>query len=47
MGRSVSPVLARSFLVLTPATLADGDQPITATYEGVSTQAGTLIAIQH
>jgi hypothetical protein len=29
------------------STLANGDQPITATYNGVATQAGTLITIQH
>ena len=35
------------FNVVVPAGIADGDQPITATYNGASTQAGTLIAIQH
>jgi uncharacterized protein (TIGR03437 family) len=35
------------FNVVVPATLADGDQPITATYNGVSTQMGMLIAIRH
>jgi uncharacterized protein (TIGR03437 family) len=35
------------FNVVVPPTLADGDQPITATYNGVSTQARTLITVQH
>jgi uncharacterized protein (TIGR03437 family) len=35
------------FNVVVPASLADGDQPITATYNGSSTQAGTLLTIQH
>ena len=35
------------FNVVVPAGLSDGDQPITATYNGLSTQPGTLIAIQH
>jgi len=35
------------FNVVVPSALADGNQPITATYGGLSTQAGTLIAIQH
>jgi uncharacterized protein (TIGR03437 family) len=34
------------FNVVVPASLANGDQPITATYNGSSTQAGTLITIQ-
>jgi uncharacterized protein (TIGR03437 family) len=42
----ISPGLYQ-FNVLVPATLADGDQPISATYNGSATQAGTLIAIQH
>jgi uncharacterized protein (TIGR03437 family) len=33
--------------VIVPPALADGDQPVTATYNGVTTHAGTLIAIQH
>ncbi len=33
--------------VVVPASAADGDQPIVATYNGASTQAGTLITIQH
>ncbi len=33
--------------VTVPASLADGDQPLTATYDGFITQAGTLITIQH
>jgi len=34
------------FNVVVPASLANGDQAITATYNGLSTQAGTLITIQ-
>jgi uncharacterized protein (TIGR03437 family) len=33
--------------VIVPPALADGDQPVTATYNGVTTHAGSLIAIQH
>jgi uncharacterized protein (TIGR03437 family) len=33
------------FNVVAPASLANGDQPITATYGGLTTQAGTLITI--
>jgi uncharacterized protein (TIGR03437 family) len=35
------------FNVVIPASLADGDQSIAATYNGQTTQAGTLITIQH
>jgi uncharacterized protein (TIGR03437 family) len=35
------------FNVVVPASLADGDQPITATYNGSTSQPGTLITIQH
>ncbi len=35
------------FNVTVPASLADGDQPIVATYNGQTTQTGTLITIQH
>ncbi|HXP86112.1 MAG TPA: IPT/TIG domain-containing protein [Bryobacteraceae bacterium] len=35
------------FNVIVPASLADGDQPIMATYSGLTTQPGTLLAIQH
>jgi uncharacterized protein (TIGR03437 family) len=35
------------FNVVVPGTLPDGDQPITATYNGLTTQPGTLITIQH
>jgi uncharacterized protein (TIGR03437 family) len=35
------------FNVVVPASLADGDQPITATYNGLTTQAGALITVQH
>jgi uncharacterized protein (TIGR03437 family) len=33
------------FNVVVPASLANGDQPITATYNGLSTQTGTLITV--
>ena len=35
------------FNVVVPQNLSDGDQPITVTYDGQSTQAGTLIAIKN
>lgn len=35
------------FNVVVPASLANGDQPITAISTGVSTQAGTLITIHN
>jgi uncharacterized protein (TIGR03437 family) len=35
------------FNVVVPASLADGDQPITATYNDLTTQMGTLITVQH
>ena len=35
------------FNVVVPSSLADGDQPILATYNGSPTQAGTLITIHH
>jgi len=35
------------FNVVVPASLEDGDQTIVATYGGLTTQAGTMIAIQH
>jgi uncharacterized protein (TIGR03437 family) len=35
------------FNVVVPSTLANGDQSITATYGGLTTQAGTLISIQN
>jgi uncharacterized protein (TIGR03437 family) len=35
------------FNVVVPLNTPDGDQPISATYNGQSTQAGTLITIQH
>ncbi len=34
------------FNVVVPASLADGDQPVTATYNGSATQAGTLLTVQ-
>jgi uncharacterized protein (TIGR03437 family) len=33
--------------VVVPANIPDGDQTVTATYNGATTQAGTVIAIQH
>jgi uncharacterized protein (TIGR03437 family) len=35
------------FNLVVPGSLGDGDQPITATYNGLSTQPGTSIAVQH
>ena len=35
------------FNVIIPSNTPDGDQPITSTYNGSSTQPGTLITIQH
>lgn len=35
------------FNLTVPTSLADGDQPIVGTYMGLSTQAGTLITVQH
>ena len=35
------------FNVVVPPSIADGDQPITATYNGSSTQSGALITVQH
>ena len=35
------------FNVVVPASLADGDQPIVATYSGLTTQQGTLLTVQH
>jgi uncharacterized protein (TIGR03437 family) len=35
------------FNVVVPSNTPDGDQTITATYSGLSTQSGTLITIQH
>jgi uncharacterized protein (TIGR03437 family) len=34
------------FNVIVPPALASGDQPTTATYNGLTTQAGTLITVQ-
>ncbi len=42
----VSPGLYQ-FNVVVPPGAPDGDQPITATYNGLSTQAGTLLTVQH
>jgi uncharacterized protein (TIGR03437 family) len=33
------------FNVVVPASLANGDQSITATYNSLATQAGTLITV--
>jgi uncharacterized protein (TIGR03437 family) len=33
------------FNMVVPSSLADGDQPMTATYNGLTTQAGTLINV--
>ena len=35
------------FNVVIPPNTPDGDQPIAATYNGLSTQAGTLLTVQH
>jgi uncharacterized protein (TIGR03437 family) len=35
------------FNVVVPPSLANGDQPTTAMYNGFTTQAGTLITVQH
>jgi uncharacterized protein (TIGR03437 family) len=35
------------FNVVVPSSLADGDQPITATYNGLSTQPGAMISVHH
>jgi uncharacterized protein (TIGR03437 family) len=34
------------FNVIVPTSLADGDQPVTATYDGLGTQPGTAITVQ-
>jgi uncharacterized protein (TIGR03437 family) len=33
------------FNVVVPSSLANGDQPVTATYDGLTTQAGTLLTV--
>jgi uncharacterized protein (TIGR03437 family) len=35
------------FNVVVPQSTADGDQPITASFNGVNTQSGTIITVQH
>jgi hypothetical protein len=35
------------FNVVVPASLANGDQPITATYGGLTTRPGTLITVHN
>jgi uncharacterized protein (TIGR03437 family) len=42
----ISPGLFQ-FNVVVPSGTPDGDQPVTATYNGLATQAGALITIQH
>jgi uncharacterized protein (TIGR03437 family) len=42
----ISPGLFQ-FNVVVPASLADGDQPITATSSGLSTQSGALLSVHH
>jgi uncharacterized protein (TIGR03437 family) len=34
------------FNVAVPSSLANGDQPVTAMYNGLKTQPGTLITVQ-
>jgi hypothetical protein len=34
------------FNVVVPASLADGDQPVTATYSGFTTQSGAVLTVQ-
>jgi uncharacterized protein (TIGR03437 family) len=42
----ISPGLFQ-FNVVVPSSASDGDLPIIATYNGASTQSGTLITVQH
>jgi uncharacterized protein (TIGR03437 family) len=35
------------FNVVVPPAIADGDQSITATYNGFTTQSGVLLTVQH
>jgi uncharacterized protein (TIGR03437 family) len=35
------------FNVVVPPNTPDGDQPVTATYNGITTQSGTLLTVQH
>lgn len=35
------------FNLVVPPSITDGDQPITAMYNGLTTQSGTLITVQH
>jgi len=42
----ISPGLFQ-FNVVVPTSLADGDQPITATSSGLSTQSGALLTVHH
>jgi uncharacterized protein (TIGR03437 family) len=34
------------FNVIVPASLANGDQPVTAMYNGMTTPSGTLVAVR-
>ena len=45
-GGLTSPGLFQ-FNVVIPTGASDGNQPIRATYKGLSTQTGTLLQIQH
>jgi uncharacterized protein (TIGR03437 family) len=42
----VSPGLYQ-FNVIVPASAPDGDNAVVATYNGVATQSGMLLTIQH
>ena len=42
----VSPGLFQ-FNVAVPASAPDGDQTVTAAYNGATTQSGTLLTVQH
>jgi uncharacterized protein (TIGR03437 family) len=35
------------FNVVVPPNASDGDQPVTAAYNGITTQSGTLLTVQH
>jgi uncharacterized protein (TIGR03437 family) len=35
------------FNVVVPLSIADGDQPVTASFNGMNTQSGTMITVQH
>jgi uncharacterized protein (TIGR03437 family) len=42
----ISPGLYQ-FNVVIPPSANDGDQPVTASFNGMATQTGTLITVQH